>query len=226
MQRSEINLAIARCRRFFRDHHFALPPFAEWTPADWVANRDRISILIDRGLGWDVTDFGSGDYASTGLALFTLRNGCSDNGPLLGMMYAEKALLVEVGQITPMHFHWIKAEDIINRGGGRLAVRIYESTNDQHLARTSFSIMLDGMKSQASAGDVVVLQPGSSVTIPPRLYHSFWAEEEPVLVGEVSTVNNDNEDNRFLEPATRFAPVHEDEPPQWLLVSDYPKFLG
>ena len=47
-----------------------------------------------------------------------------------------------------------------------------------------------------------------------------------VLIGEVSTVNNDLTDNIFAEPIGRFAEVEEDEAPLRLLVSDYRKFLA
>ena len=37
-------------------------------------------------------------------------------------------MLVEVGQITPFHFHWLKMEDIINRGGGKWLIQLYRAT--------------------------------------------------------------------------------------------------
>ena len=46
-----------------------------------------------------------------------------------------------------------------------------------------------------------------------------------VLVGEVSKVNDDNVDNRFLEPVGRFPSVDEDEPPIWLLCNEYTKYI-
>ena len=32
-------------------------------------------------------------------------------------VYAEKLIMLKEGQRAPMHFHWKKSEDIINRGG-------------------------------------------------------------------------------------------------------------
>jgi D-lyxose isomerase len=42
-----------------------------------------------------------------------------------------------------------------------------------------------------------------------------------VLVGEVSTVNDDSTDNRFFEPVGRFPEIIEDVAPRHLLVGDY-----
>ena len=47
-----------------------------------------------------------------------------------------------------------------------------------------------------------------------------------MLIGEVSTVNDDLTDNVFAEPIGRFAKIDEDAAPLHLLVSDYEKFLG
>ena len=45
------------------------------------------------------------------------------------------------------------------------------------------------------------------------------------MIGEVSTVNDDNTDNIFREPIGRFPEINEDEAPRHLLVSDYDKTL-
>ena len=42
-----------------------------------------------------------------------------------------------------------------------------------------------------------------------------------MLVGEVSTVNDDGMDNQFLEPVGRFPEIVEDVAPIHLLVGDY-----
>ena len=43
-----------------------------------------------------------------------------------------------------------------------------------------------------------------------------------MLVGEVSSCNDDVADNRFFEPIGRFPAVEEDEPPYRLLCTEYP----
>jgi D-lyxose ketol-isomerase len=74
-------------------------------------------------------------------------------------------------------------------------------------------------------GTQVRLCPGESITIYPYMYHDFEVEEGsgPVLLGEVSMLNDDNTDNRFYDDIGRFPEVEEDEAPYRLLCSEYPK---
>ncbi len=132
MKRSEINDIIRDADAFIRNCHFYLPPFANWTVTDWLAKGAEVSEIAEHGLGWDITDFGLGDFRSKGLTLFTIRNGSVQNlQSCTGKVYAEKLLIVADRQITPFHFHWQKVEDIINRGGGRLLIQLYNSTPDE-----------------------------------------------------------------------------------------------
>lgn len=222
MKRSEINALIRDADAFCKQHQFYLPPFAYWTPADWAGKGPEVREIVDKQLGWDITDFGSGDYRKTGLFLFTIRNGSlEDLKRGAGKVYAEKLLIVDVDQITPYHFHWSKVEDIINRGGGRLVIQVYNATPDDQLADTDVTVSTDGVVRTLKAGDKVVLQPGESITLPTRLYHQFWAEGSRVLVGEVSTVNDDNNDNHFLNAPGRFPEIEEDEPALYPLCTEY-----
>lgn len=225
MKRSEINTIMRSADAFIKSQGFHLPPFAYWTAEEWQAKGPEAREIVENGLGWDITDFGQGDYDNLGLFLFTVRNGNPANlKNCTGKVYAEKIMIVGVDQITPMHFHWAKVEDIINRGGGKLVIQLYNSTEDEKLAGTDISVSMDGVEYTLKAGDTVTLSPGESITLPTGLYHKFWATEKRVLVGEVSTVNDDNTDNCFYEPIGRFPSVVEDEPPLCLLVSDYPKY--
>jgi D-lyxose ketol-isomerase len=224
MRRSEINARIVDAVDFFDRHRFFLPPFAHWAPDAWPEDLERIREILDRGLGWDVTDFGQGRFDELGLLLFTLRNGAADGAGASAKPYAEKAMIVGVDQVTPMHYHWSKAEDIINRGGGRLMIRVYGADEQNGLSNGDVTFVADGVAYAVTAGHVVSLAPGESITLTPKLYHSFWAEGERVLAGEVSSVNDDERDNRFLEPLGRFPAIDEDEPPFRLLVSDYARF--
>ena len=212
-------------KQFLAEHQFHLPPFAAWTPDAWRAKGPEVSEIAENQLGWDITDFGSGEFKKRGLFLFTVRNGRLANlHAMQGKTYAEKIMIVEVGQVTPLHFHWQKTEDIINRGGGKLIVQLYNSTPDEQLAKTGIAVSLDGVTRKVPAGGTVVLHPGESITLPPRLYHAFWGEGSRVLVGEVSMVNDDRTDNRFHEPVGRFPQIIEDEPPMHLLTVDYPNY--
>ena len=225
MKRSEINTIMREADAFIHAHGFHLPPFAYWTPEDWRGKGPAVHEIAANRLGWDITDFGQGDYARLGLFLFTIRNGSPENlRTLRGKTYAEKLLVVDVEQVTPMHFHWQKTEDIINRGGGKLAIQLYNSDDREQLADTAIEVSVDGMCRRLQAGEVVLLEPGESITLPTGLYHKFWGEDEKVLVGEVSMVNDDEHDNRFLEPVGRFPDIDEDEPPLHLLVGDYERW--
>lgn len=221
MKRSEINAIMREADAFLKSRQFHLPPFAYWTPEEWAAKGPEVREIVDRRLGWDITDFGQGDYEKIGLFIFTIRNG-QPGGE--GKTYAEKVLVVDVDQVTPLHFHWFKMEDIINRGGGKLVVQLYNAAPDESLADTDVTVRMDGVARTVKAGDTVVLSPGESITLEPYCYHKFWGAESRVLVGEVSKVNDDNTDNRFYEPVGRFPAIEEDEPPLHLLVNDYERY--
>ncbi|MBZ0293091.1 MAG: D-lyxose/D-mannose family sugar isomerase [Anaerolineae bacterium] len=225
MKRSKVNQIMREAEAFLKQHQFYLPPFAHWTPEDWQAKGEEACEIADHGLGWDITDFGLGKYDEFGLLLFTIRNGDKANlAQGRGKVYAEKILLVGDHQMTPFHFHWHKTEDIINRGGGKLMLRLFNSTEDEGLAETDIQVSLDGVVHTFKAGDTVCLNPGESITLTTGLYHNFWAEDGMVLAGEVSTVNDDHTDNRFYEPVGRFSEIEEDEPPLHLLIGDYAQY--
>lgn len=225
MKRSEINAIMREADAFIKRQGFYLPPFAYWTPSDWASKGEEVREIVDNALGWDITDFGKGNYAEFGLFLFTIRNGSPENLKTgNGKIYAEKLMIVREGQKTPMHFHWNKIEDIINRGGGRFLLQLYNSTPEGELADTDVVVSVDSVKHTIPAGGKITLLPGESITLPQYMYHTFWAEGGQVLVGEVSAVNDDHQDNRFHAPIGRFPNVEEDEEPLHLLVNDYAKY--
>lgn len=223
MKRSELNQLMSHAVDFIGTMRFHLPPFAYWSPAEWQTRGHEHDEIRDNMLGWDITDFGSGDFHRTGLLLFTIRNG-NQKMPEYTKPYAEKLLLVEENQVTPCHFHWSKMEDIINRGGGNLLVQVHNATGDDALADTPVEVSMDGRRFAVPAGTVLRLTPGESITLPSRMYHKFWGEEGKgmVLLGEVSKVNDDTTDNRFLEDVGRFPQIEEDAPPLYLLCHEYP----
>ena len=227
MKRSTINEIMAEADTFIRSFGFILPPFAYWSPADMVAQRGHIDPIVTGRLGWDITDYGESDFDNLGLFLFTLRNGrLTDLQQGRGMCYAEKLLISRQNQISPMHSHYLKAEDIINRGGATLAIQLYGSAPDGSFDdKTGGTVLRDGLTHTFYAGEVLLLAPGESVTLMPGDWHAFWGEGGDVLIGEVSTVNNDETDNWFKDPLGRFAQVEEDTPPTHLLVSDYAAWL-
>ncbi len=102
MKRSEINAIMHRADDFLRQQNFHLPPFAYWTPEDWRHTGPEAREIVQNKLGWDITDFGKGDFPHLGLFLFTIRNGNPENWKSLrGKLYAEKVMLVEEKQVTP-----------------------------------------------------------------------------------------------------------------------------
>ena len=226
MKRSEINRIMRQGRDFLNRMNFHLPPFAAWTPTQWRRKGPQCRQIVEQQLGWDITDFGGGDFARKGLLLFTLRNGTTADAETGDKTYAEKIMIVREEQVTPTHFHHRKMEDIINRGGGQLVIRLWNATKTGQLAKTAVRVSVDGVVLAVPAGGTVTLRPGESVCLPPRLYHRFWGKEGrgTVLVGEVSRVNDDHTDNRFHEPVGRFPEIEEDVPPLHLLVGDYPRY--
>ncbi|WP_372423010.1 D-lyxose/D-mannose family sugar isomerase [Salinarimonas chemoclinalis] len=226
MKRSQINAVLREAQAFVRSFGFALPPFADWEPARFAAERERIAGILEAGLGWDVTDYGQGRFDAVGLVLFTLRNGtAADLARGRGMLYAEKLMIVGRDRLGPMHRHVVKAEDIIVRGardGARLALRLHAPTPDGGIDRSSpVRVPCDGIVREVEAGGVVHLDVGESITLMPGIWHAFWGEGGDVLVGEVSTVNDDETDNVFEEPLPRFPTIDEDEAPFRLIVGDY-----
>lgn len=225
MKRSEINSYIGDAIEFFAKHSFPLPAFAHWDREIWRQLGHEADEIRRCRLGWDITDFNSGNFVAVGLTLFTLRNG----DPLKDeshRCYAEKIMHVREQQVTPFHLHYRKTEDIINRGNsktGNLAVQLYNSTKENGFADTEVTIFCDGIRQRIDAGGTVVLRPGESITIPPRLYHSFHAVDGPALIGEVSSVNEDDIDNHFHQPIPRFPEIIEDELPFRLLCTEYPQ---
>jgi len=227
MKRSEINQVMRDSLAFLAGRRFLLPPFATWAPDDWRRKGPECCEIVDQQLGWDIIDFGGGDFGKLGLFLFTIRNGTLDDLTKgHGKCYAEKIMIVRENQLTPTHFHYQKMEDIINRGGGNLVIRVWNATDNDQLADTPVILSVDGVRVTIPAGETLTLHPGESVCLPQRNYHCFWGEEGQgmVLVGEVSGVNDDRIDNHFFDDIGRFPEIEEDEDPLYLLYRDYARY--
>ena len=223
MKRSEINAAIRAAEAMVGEHGFHLPPMARWKPDDWSARSEDLAEIRAVGLGWDITDFGKGDFGAEGLVLFTLRNGATDaDGASIGVPYAEKLLISREGQLTLMHHHKQKTEDIIVRGGAPLAVKLHRVDGDGGLDRENpVKVRLDGLRHEVEAGGTVIVERGASITLEPGCAHEFQGHGGDSLIGEVSSVNDDVTDNYFFEPISRFPRIDEDEAPYRLIVPDY-----
>lgn len=223
MKRSEVNALIDDAIRLLEKHQVRLPPFAYWSPADWNQKGPECDEIRDCKLGWDITDFGSGDFDRVGLVVFTIRNGHHRLAPYTGKKYAEKVLIVRENQHTPMHHHVLKSEDIICRGGGNLLIKVYNRASDGGLADTDVHISLDGVRRHVEAGHTFRLTHGESITLNSLVYHEFWAEPGTgtALCWEVSSVNDDDTDNSFLGKIGRFPEIEQDVQPAYKLCTEY-----
>ncbi len=225
MKRSEINRALREMEQMAERCRFPLPDFCGFTPCEWQSKGHTYDEVRDNQLGWDITDYGLSRFDEVGFSLITLRNGNRKQPERYPKSYAEKLLYLKEGQYAPMHFHWVKMEDIINRGGGTVLIRVYNSLPDEEIDRESpVTVHCDGCAQTVPAGTQIRLTPGQSITIHPGLYHDFSVEpgSGPVLLGEVSQCNDDEHDNRFNPPVGRFPAIEEDEPPYRLLCNEYP----
>ncbi len=229
MKRSTVNQTIEVAKEAFASIGLNLPPFATWTVEDWKTKGPEADEIRACMLGWDVTDFGQGVFDELGRTLLTLRNGSSNFDS--GKDYAEKFILDPENQKPPLHFHRHKMEDIINRGGGKLMVRLFKANDEGQCSDQAFTMQVDGVTRQVKAGVVLRLEPGQSLCIPPRIIHQFWGEEGTgvaiggkryTVSGEVSRVCDDWNDNCWLEQCDRFIQIENDEAPRHYLVHEYP----
>ncbi len=212
MKRSEVNSLMRDAEATFARHGFIPPPWARFSPSDWAGRPAQARFCAEHQMGWDVTDFGSGDFATRGLLLLCTRNGVQNRPG--ERPYAEKIMIVREGQETPFHVHRIKAEDIINRGGGDLVIEVTRFEEDRETAER-VTVLIDGDHRRLAPREPIVLAPGESITLFPGQMHRFYGRlgHGTVLVGEVSQCNDDHGDNVFLEPVGRFATIDEDEAP-------------
>lgn len=224
MRRSEINDIIKEMEQLTKDLQYPLPPFCNWTPEEWNHRNHEYDEIRDNMLGWDITDFGLGDFAKCGFGLITLRNGNQKNKRYT-KTYAEKLIFMRDNMYAPMHYHDYKSEDIINRGGGILQIKVYKDDGNGGLSKDDVEVQSDGKRYMVPAGTLVTLEPGQSITIYPHLYHEFHGVPGTgtILIGEVSQCNDDEHDNFFYDKRVgRFPAIDEDEPAYRLLCNEYP----
>ncbi|WP_299368013.1 D-lyxose/D-mannose family sugar isomerase [uncultured Tateyamaria sp.] len=221
MKRSRVNDILADGADFFAKHGWTVPPFGTWSPDEMRS--DKAAHIRDRNLGWDITDYGQGRFDEMGLFLFTMRNGdLTEMGHQGAMLYAEKLMISRQDQLSPMHRHVLKTEDIINRGGATLVLELFTCDAEGQIDRKAdVHVLTDGVPVTLPAGGHLKLPVGASVTLTPTTWHAFWGEGGDCLIHEVSTVNDDLTDNIFAEPIGRFSTIEEDVAPTHLLVSDY-----
>ncbi|THD44313.1 MAG: D-lyxose/D-mannose family sugar isomerase, partial [Bradyrhizobium sp.] len=143
-----------------------------------------------------------------------------------GRLYSEKALYAEDGQRTPHHYHVVKTEDIVNRGGARFVIELFKVDRAGARMKDRFRVLKDVATLDLGPGDRVTLEPGESLTLEPFVAHAFWAEGGATLAGEVSLVNDDVGDNYFLPPLGSPAPIEEDRAARYFTVRDHKRLAG
>ncbi len=228
MKRSKINNEIKWALELLEKENITLPPFGYWTLNDWKQKDALTSVIKQVMLGWDITDFGNNRFDEFGAVLFTLRNGLL-NDKSIGTPYAEKLIILKEGQRLPLHYHKSKTEDIINRAGGIMGIKLYNSKSDGSVDETTkVDVFLDGVKNSVEPGTEILIRKGESITLVPYMYHLFYAKEGhgDLVCGEVSSVNDDLTDNYNGEPVSRFSKIEEDEEVLFPLCNEYQNELG
>lgn len=159
---------------------------------------------------WDITDFGFG-YEKSAIALINLA---------VEAEYCEKIIYCSLGKPIPMHAHLKKKEDIICRWG-IFGMELWSGDPSITQKGVPFTVKKSGKWITYHSGDRMDLHAGERITLPPGIYHSFWSTTPEVIIGEVSTANDDLNDNIFTDPEIgRFPEIIEDEPPLITLISD------
>jgi D-lyxose ketol-isomerase len=162
---------------------------------------------------WDVTGFGLGDFDKHGLVLLNLAE---------LPQYCEKLMYAKANQLTVMHTHRKKQEDIIARVG-TFGIRLCGRTGDWKPDRNggTVRVLLNGEERKVPSNSVLHISQGERITLFPGVFHEFWAVSDYCILGEVSTENDDVHDNVFEDPEVgRFEELVEDEPAMFKLVSD------
>ena len=198
MKRSEINAALKEMEQMVQKYRFALPPFCNFTPEEWGKKGHDYDEIRDNMLGWDITDYGLGDFDKVGFSLITIRNGNLNMKDKYTKTYAEKLLYIKEGQYSPMHFHWSKMEDIINRGGGNVLIRVYNSTKEEDLDKVhDVHVHVDGREMVVPAGNQVRLTPGESIT---EAVRSFWEKSaSATMTTQITAFTRRWEDSQRLK---------------------------
>ncbi len=159
---------------------------------------------------WDITDYGLDDFDKAGLILINLADEPE---------YCEKLMYAHQGQETPAHAHKQKKEDIICRTGV-LCIQVWKG-HPEKSPDPDFELQVNGERQPMRSGQILRLQAGERATFPPGIYHFFWPESDECIIGEVSTANDDENDNFFVNPDIgRFPTIDEDEAPEVRLLSE------
>lgn len=158
---------------------------------------------------WDVTDFGLGIFETKGLVLINLASEAE---------YCEKLMYAKKNQVTPEHYHKQKKEDIICRAG-ELTVILWKDLKETK--SELITVQINGEVCKIESGKEVILKAGERITIYPYQWHKFYPTSDECIIGEVSTANDDLNDNFFWDDQIgRYPEILEDEPAILKLLSE------
>lgn len=184
-----------------------------------AAYREALSVFARVGWAlppcprWDVTDCGSGDFERYGLVLVNLAEEPE---------YCEKLIYLRMGQSVPAHTHRKKKEDIICRRGGMM-MELWTGPTAITPTEAPLRIKRSGHWTEVTEGQSFLLGAGERITLVPGVYHRFWPMQADTIIGEVSTANDDLNDNFFADASlARFPEIEEDEPAEVRLIGDVP----
>ena len=226
MKRSVINRAMQWADTYLRANNIHLPEYAYWPLETWKDNASRLETIRKVMLGWDVTDFGMDDFDHIGAVLYTVRNGSIDDKSA-GVPFCEKYIVMRDGQRLTNHYHVAKTEDIINRAGGVLRLYLWKvDPATGKMTDEDVDVYMDGVLHTFKAGEEVLVEPGNSISLTPYIAHIFGPKPgSDLVVGEVSSINDDNTDNYFLEECLRYTTIEDDEPMVCPLCNEYDKLV-
>jgi D-lyxose ketol-isomerase len=160
---------------------------------------------------WDITDFGLGNFLNSGLVLINLAE---------EIEYCEKLMYAVKNQVTPAHTHQKKKEDIICRSG-ILVVQLWSDDPALIQSEEVIKLKINGYEQSINSGTEVKLFAGERVTIIPGVWHKFYPASDECVIGEVSTANDDLNDNFFSDKNIgRFSEIVEDEAITVKLISE------
>ena len=101
MKRSEVNAALRELEAMCEKYHCYLPPFCHFTPEQWQEIGHEYDEVRDCMLGWDITDYGLGNFDKFGFSLITIRNGNRAMAEKYPKVYAEKLLYLKGDSTRP-----------------------------------------------------------------------------------------------------------------------------
>ena len=199
MKRSAVNQAIAWAKDYLHKNNIHLPEYAYWPLETWKANAGKLD---------------------------TVRNGSIDDKSV-GVPFCEKYIVMRDGQRLTNHYHVAKTEDIINRAGGVLRLYLWKvDPATGKMTDEDVDVYMDGVLHTFKAGEEVLVEPGNSISLTPYIAHIFGPKPgSDLVVGEVSSINDDNTDNYFLEECLRYTTIEDDEPMTCPLCNEYDKAL-